>query len=149
MVKTVEENRAFVKALKEVVYQYGDDWVHNQTCVYFARNRPMCLIGQALFKLGYQEADIVQLDIKTFAGSPNNCGADLVLKTLGYDDLICLAARKAQIIQDGTFKSFKGTWGEALEEFLYVLNDAGKLDLYASGTTLGDHSQGDVDHHNG
>lgn len=120
--KNLEENRAFVKAMIDVVHEAGDKYVFSGVCQYFRGDEPACLIGRALFKLGITSEVFGSLR-NGRGGDYNSTGAFTLLTVLGYDSLIAEAANKAQRIQDGrTSRCEKGTWGEALNAFLLELD---------------------------
>lgn len=111
--KTFEENKAFVSALVEAVKERGEGYVYKyRQCVYYLDGSPACLIGVALDRVGHDEQEIIGLQPLT-AVEANAASAVSVMKNLGYAEIICVAASEAQDIQDD-----RGTWGQALEQFL-------------------------------
>lgn len=114
-----EKDQEFIKALNETVEEYGRNYVYPADkkvlyvgvpmCLYFDQKnpeKPLCLIGVALSKLGYTTDDMSY-----------SAGAALVLKDLGFSSDVAEAARTAQSNQD-----FGRTWGEALDAFNKELN---------------------------
>lgn len=121
-IKNLEQNRAFVKAMFDVVEEAGDQYVFSGVCQYFRGDEPACLIGRALSKLGMTASRFGEIR-NSRGGDYNSTGAFTLLTVLGYDSLIAEAADKAQRIQDGrTTRCEKGTWGEALNAFLCQLH---------------------------
>lgn len=128
MTKTLEENRAFVKAMIDVVDESGEDYMFSGVCQYFHDDEPACMIGKALSKLGMNSSEFRSMRNRR-GGDYNSTGAFTVLIVLGYDELIAEAADNAQRVQDGRTQScVKGTWGEALDAFLFKLDGTDFLD---------------------
>lgn len=117
MSKTLEENQAFVKALIEAVKERGENYVYeHRHCVYYFDGKPACLIGVALDKVGHTLEEISKIHTNLNLGS-NSAGAMSIMGNLGYAEIVCVAAGEAQDIQDD-----KGTWGQALNQFIKRLN---------------------------
>lgn len=128
MLKTVEDNRSFVRAMINAVEEYGYDYIYpHEKCVYFIAGRPVCLIGVALVNVGHTEEEMLT-NFQCSIGSTtpaNQQSAYRMMLHLGYSTYLSNAARNAQYVQDE-----KGTWGQALWEFKKSLDHYGLLDEY-------------------
>lgn len=143
--KTLEDNRAFVKALFEVVNENGMGHMNQGPCMYFEKDgvTPICLIGRALAKLGLNLEDIRAVQTNSFTATENNSvDANQILRGLGYDLIVVAAASNAQKIQDGRLNGWSepGNWGDAMLAFVKILHSHGKLEEFAPGFRFSMHS---------
>lgn len=129
MTKTLEENQAFVKALVEAINERGRDYIYEyDACRYIINDCPACLIGVALVKSGHTHTEILNdEDCYAISGPNGESGYDK-MKRFGYAEEICMAARRAQNVQDE-----RGTWGEAEKVFFEYLKETQVMEKYASG----------------
>lgn len=127
MIKTLEENQAFVKALVQAVKEKGKDYVYeHEDCKYFIDGCPACLIGVALVRSGHTQAEILDEQGCYAISGPNGESGYDKMHRFGYAEEICKAARMAQNVQDE-----RGTWGEAQRVFFEHLKENEVLEKYA------------------
>lgn len=130
MVEITKEN--FTAALEAAVEEKGADYVYPEelmgksrysvtSCLYFDNEThqvPLCIIGNALARLGLTYDDIVKLgtdNVNVLENEPpidQDIGASSLLTWLTNDSDLATAAQAAQNAQD------RGqSWGVALERF--------------------------------
>lgn len=143
--KTLEDNRAFVKAFFEVVNENGMHHMNEGACMYFEKDgvTPICLIGRALAKLGMDLKDVQAVQTNSYTGGENNSvDANQILRGMGYDPIVVAAASHAQKIQDGRLNGWStpGNWGEAALDFVKILHSHKRLEEFAPGFRFSMHS---------
>lgn len=143
--KTLEDNRAFVKALFQVVNESGMNNRNQGECKYFEKDgvTPICLIGRAMAKLGMSLEDVRAVATNSYATNDNNSiDAGVLLKGMAYDPIIVAAASTAQKIQDGRQNGWSEpeNWGHAVLAFVKILHSHGKLEEFAPGFRFSMHS---------
>lgn len=127
--RTNRDNK-FIAAMDAEVGEAGRDFVYREehgrhqsgkpTCVYVFNDKPSCLIGRALFRIGVPVEELRNHDEDT----PYGVSASCVMDHLGgFSYKVGLAADYAQDVQDRG-----GTWGEALDKFHEYLTATGAVD---------------------
>lgn len=89
-----------------------DEWHDDGMCIYVHEDgTPACLIGLALSKIDPEL-------LPAYGSHSNACPATELLRSLGAEDRVCVAASVAQAMQDAG-----RTWGYALRRYESVFHE--------------------------
>ncbi len=122
--RTVEEHRKLANALIQAVDDYGHEYVYPHVdCVYYNEDGPVCLIGVALDKAGFEREKVLGC-VSNSKGDANEEIARVVINALGFNQKFANACSEAQAVQDE-----KLTWGAALREFRDFIESADVINL--------------------